>query len=95
MTRADGREIRGEVAVDLIAKPDDDPGRQARLGFGDCRRESGAGTASQALEDIRRLGLRRPDLERTDAERARHAGSAEVITVWIVVRRRPDSPPDR
>jgi hypothetical protein len=51
----------GKVAVDLIAKPDQDPGRESRLRLGEHLRERIGGRPADIFESTTEVGRRRLD----------------------------------
>ncbi len=54
VARPDGREVRGEVAVDPVAEPDDDSRRESRLRLRDRGGQRIPGAAAEALEGCAR-----------------------------------------
>jgi hypothetical protein len=89
MTRAGGREGRGEVAIDEVAQPDQHPGREACLGFRQRPLQALRGSPAPAFEqpvDGVRGGQHR---QRARPQRAGRTDVAEVVAV-LAFRRRPD-----
>jgi hypothetical protein len=87
MARADGREVRRQIAIDPVAQPDHDPGGEARLRLRDRGGEGIAGPTPEPLERRARPGHRRLHRQRSRANRRRHVGPPEIVAIRPVWRR--------
>ena len=67
MADAGRRERRRQVAVDPVAQADEDPGREAGLGFGQDGGEGGRGRLPGVLDDVGGVDRARRDLDRARA----------------------------
>ena len=84
MAHAGRREIRGELAIDALAQPDQDPGREPRFGLGQDARERRRRVPADGFQRCGRFDGSRFELEVLGADRAGHAGPLEVRAVWRV-----------
>ena len=84
VAHAGRREVRGELAVDAVAQPDQDPGREPRLGLGQDARERRRRVPAHGFQGCGRFDGSRFELEVVCADRAGHAGPLEVRAVWRV-----------
>ena len=91
MADAGRREVGGERPIDALSQPDEDPGRQPRLGLREGLLERVAAGIAKGLEAERRGVL---EGERPALERARRARSSEVVAVRVVVGRWSKAPLD-
>ena len=84
MAHAGRREVRGELAVDTLAQPDQDPGREPRFGLGQDARERRGRVPADGFQRCGRFDGSWFELEALGADRARDAGPLEVRAVWRV-----------
>ena len=89
VARPGGRERGGEVAIDPVAKPDQDARREPGLGLGDRAVEAFGGGTAKALELAGERARGGEDLERVRTERPDGADPGQVRAV-VVLGWRPD-----
>ena len=83
----DGGERRGEVAIDLVAKPDHDAGREASLGLRDRGRQGLAGGSPHSFKARGGIRLAADDGQRAGSDGAVDADPREIVAVWTFGRR--------
>ncbi len=84
MAHARRGEVRGELAVDAVAQPDQDPGREPRLGLGQDARQRRRSVPAHGFQDCGGFDGSRFEVEVVCADRAGHAGPLEVRAVWRI-----------
>ena len=87
MTDAGRRERRGEVAIDVVAQADENPGSQPGFGLGQGPGQGLARGPPNSLDSAGRRAVRPEPLERAGTERGGDADPSQVRPVAAVIGR--------